>query len=72
MVHPLFRIYTRSYLSETTGFSKSHLCRVATGKAPLTRSFVARVCLALGRPEGELFLPEAVEAGSPPKVQVQQ
>jgi len=72
MVHPLFRIYTRSYLSETTGFSKSHLCRVATGKAPLTRSFVARVCLALGEPAEKLFLPGAVEAGSPPKVQVQQ
>jgi len=63
VIQPLFRIYTRSYLSETTGFSRSHLCRVATGKAPMTRSFIARVCHALRRPEGELFLPKATAAG---------
>ena len=69
MVQPLFRIYTRSHLSEVTGFSKSYLCRVATGKAPLTRSFVAKVCFALGRREGELFLSEAAAAAVDSQVQ---
>jgi transcriptional regulator with XRE-family HTH domain len=72
MIQPLFRIYTRSYLSDITGFSKTHLSRVSTGHAPLTRSFIARVCQALGRPEGELFLPEAMAAGVGSQAQEKQ
>ena len=55
--HPLFIKYTRDWLSEVTGFSKGYLCRVATGRVPLSRSFIERVCFKLGEPEEELFLP---------------
>jgi len=60
--HPLFFKYTRDWLHEATGFSKNYLCRIATGRAPLTRSFIERVCYKLQMPEQELFLPEAAEA----------
>ena len=62
--HPVFKIYTRDYLHQVTGFSKGYLSRVATGKLPLTRAFVERVCFALKRPEGELFLIDAVRSQS--------
>ena len=62
--HPLFIKYTRDWLHEVTGFSKGYLCRVATGRVPLSRSFIERVCFKLGEPEAELFLPDAAEAHS--------
>lgn len=62
--HPLFIKYTRDWLSEVTGFSKGYLCRLATGRVPLSRSFIERVCFKLGEPEEELFLP--AEASSTP------
>ena len=62
--HPLFLKYTRDWLHEITGFSKGYLSRVATGKVPLSRSFVERVCFKLNQPEAELFLPDASEAYS--------
>ena len=65
--HPLFIKYNRDWLHQVTGFSKGYLCRVATGKVPLSRSFVDRVCFKLGESETELFLPEAAEAHSTPK-----
>jgi len=56
--HPIFDKYRRGWLSRNTGFSRGYLSRIATGKLPLTRSFVYRVCDKLGLPESELFLPE--------------
>ncbi len=61
--HPLFLKYTREWLSEVTGFSKGYLCRVATGKVPLSRSFIERVCFKLKECEAELFLPGAAGEG---------
>ena len=55
---PLFTKYTRDWLHEVTGFSKGYLCRVATGKVPLSRSFIDRVCWKLQLPEAELFSPD--------------
>lgn len=60
--HPLFSKYTRDYLHEVTGYSKGYLSRVATGKIPLSRSFIERVCFKFHKPEAELFLPDAAEA----------
>lgn len=62
--HPLFYRYTRDWLHDMTGFSKGYLSRVATGKIPLSRSFVERVCFKFKRPESELFLPDAARTGS--------
>ncbi len=59
--HPLFIKYRRAWLSQVTGYSKGYLCRVATGKIPLSRSFTERVCFKLQQPETELFLPDAAE-----------
>ena len=56
--HPVFTKYKRDWLHQVTGYSKAYLSRIATGKAPLTRSFIERVCFSLKRPEGELFLPD--------------
>jgi len=56
--HPLFIKYTRDWLSEITGFSKGYLCRLSTGRVPLSRSFIERVCFKIGEPEEELFLPD--------------
>ena len=53
--HPLFIKYRRDWLAEATGFSKGYLCRVATGRYPLSRSFVERVCFKLQQSEEELF-----------------
>ncbi len=53
---PVFITYRRDWLAEVTGFSKGYLCRVATGRYPLSRSFIERICFKLGKPEAELFL----------------
>jgi len=63
--HPLFLKYTRAWLHEVTGYSKGYLCRVATGKIPLSRSFMERVCFKLDQPEEELFLPDQAQEKSP-------
>ena len=60
--HPIFNRYKRDWLHEVTGYSKGYLCRVATGKIPLSRAFVERVCFKLQLPEEALFLPDSVEA----------
>ena len=63
--HPVFMKYRRDWLAEITGFSKGYLSRIATGRYPLSRSFIERVCFKLGKPEEELFLPDgSVESGS--------
>jgi hypothetical protein len=54
--HPMFIKYTREWLHQETGFSKGYLSRVATGKVPLSRSFVERVCFKLREPEENLFI----------------
>lgn len=59
--HPLFKIYTRDWLHEVTGFSKVYLSRMATGNVPITQSFIDRVCFALNRPKEELFLLDQVD-----------
>ncbi len=53
--HPLFFKYTRQWLHKVTGYSKGHLCRMATGRMPLSRAFIERVCYRLRQPEEELF-----------------
>lgn len=57
--HPVFIEYRRAFLHKVTGYSKGYLCRVATGKTPLSRSFIERICYKLNRPEAELFLPDS-------------
>lgn len=57
--HPIFIKYTRDWLHEVTGYSKGYLSRVATGRIPLSRSFVERVCFKLNQPASELFLHDA-------------
>lgn len=64
--HPLFIKYRRDWLHQVTGYSKEYLCRVATGKIPLSRSFIERVCFKLNKPKEELFLLDATEAHSTP------
>ncbi|KKK83503.1 hypothetical protein LCGC14_2792710 [marine sediment metagenome] len=59
---PLFLKYRRDWLHNKTGYSKGYLCRVATGRTPLSRAFIERVCFSLQMPESALFLPDAVEA----------
>lgn len=59
--HPLFKKYTREYLHEVTGFSKGYLSRIATGRIPISSSFIERVCFKFRKPESELFLPIATE-----------
>lgn len=61
--HPLFERYTRDWLHKVTGFSKGYLSRVATGKVPLSRAFIERVCFKLNLPEEELFLPDPAQSG---------
>ena len=53
--YPLFIKYRREWLAEVTGFSRGYLCRVATGRYPLSRSFVERVCFKLQLGEEDLF-----------------
>lgn len=60
--HPLFMIYKRDWLHRITGYSKGYLSRVATGKTPLSRAFIERICFKLDRCEEELFLLETQEA----------
>ena len=60
--HPIFYKYTRDWLHQQTGFSKGYLSRVATGKVPLSRSFIERVCFKLGAHEKELFLPDSTHS----------
>ena len=64
--HPLFIKYRRDWLHQVTGYSKGYLSRVATGKIPLSRPFIERVCFKLGKIKEELFLFDAVEAHSAP------
>lgn len=64
MEQPLFIKYKRDWLSEVTGYSKGYLSRVATGRLPISRSFIERVCFKLNQPEKELFLPNAVAESS--------
>ncbi len=59
--HPLFTIYKRDWLHRITGYSKGYLSRVATGKTPLSRSFIERVCFKLERRGDELFIPHEQE-----------
>jgi len=61
---PLFIMYTRHYLNRQTGFSRGYLSRVATGKLPLSRSFIERVCFKLGESEEKLFLPGSADEES--------
>ncbi len=64
--HPLFIKYRRDWLHQVTGYSKGYLSRVATGKIPLSRSFIERICFKLNRTKEELFLLDVVEAHSAP------
>lgn len=65
--HPLFTKYTRDYLHRVTGFSKGYLSRLATGRAPVRLSFIARVCFALKERESDLFLPGTYSSRSQSK-----
>jgi len=56
--HPVFIKYRREWLSKVTGYSRGYLSRVATGRIPLSRPFVERVCFRIGEPEDKLFLPD--------------
>ena len=60
--YPLFAIYRRDWLHRITGYSEGYLSRVATGKVPLNRAFIERVCFNLGRPENELFVLQGQES----------
>lgn len=62
--HPVFIKYRREWLAEVTGYSTGYLSRVATGRYPLSRSFIERVCFKLGQPEAELFLPNSLPSES--------
>ena len=64
--HPVFIKYTRAWLQQKTGFSIGYLSRVATGKVPLTRSFIDRVCFKLNEDEADLFLCDAAGEHSTP------
>ncbi|MBA7695668.1 hypothetical protein ES703_104300 [subsurface metagenome] len=63
--HPVFIKYTRHWLHEVTGYSKGYLSRVATGRIPLSRSFIERVCFKLNQLEEELFLADAEASLTP-------
>ena len=57
---PLFIKYTRTFLSERTGYSKAYLCRVFRGKTPLTSYFIERVSYALREHPADLFFTEVL------------
>ena len=57
--HPVFKKYTRDWLHESTGYSKIYLSRVASGRVPLSSSFVDRVSFKLKEPAEKLFLLDA-------------
>lgn len=59
--HPLFIKYTRAWLHGVTGYSKGYLSRIATGKIPISRLFMAKAAIALGESEELLFLLEGAE-----------
>ena len=59
--HPLFIKYRREWLHRLTGYSRGYLSRVATGKTPLSRSFIERVCYNLNMHEYDLFSPDGHE-----------
>ncbi len=61
--HPIFIKYSREWLYEVTGYSTGYLSRVATGKVPLTSSFIERICYRLNQPEGNLFSPNSAHPG---------
>lgn len=61
--HPLFHKYTRHWLHRQTGYSKGYLSKLARGRIPLSRAFIAQCCYKLGEPEVELFLPQGVQGG---------
>lgn len=65
-LHPIFFKYTRAWLSEVTRYSKGYLCRVATGKIPVSQSFMKRAALALGETPEALFLLEDAEESQQP------
>jgi len=56
-MHPIFWKYSRTWLSQVTGYSKGYLCRVAKGHIHPSKSFVDRVCFRLHGTREELFLP---------------
>lgn len=64
MGHPLFLKYNRAWLHGVTGYSRCYLNRVASGRCPLTRAFIERVCERLQLPAAELFLPDPEVPGS--------
>ena len=53
--HPVFRKYTREYLSQQTGYTRGYLSKVYTGKLPLTRTFIEMVSFKLNEPVESLF-----------------
>ena len=59
--HPLFAKYSRDWLSQTLGYSKGYLSRIATGRVHLSRPFVERACYRLGELEADLFSPAEEE-----------
>lgn len=61
MQHPVFLKYRRTWLSEATGYSRGYLCRVATGKIPLTQYFIERVAYSLRQHPTDLFLPKVLK-----------
>ena len=62
--HTVFRKYTRDWLHELTGYSKIYLSRVASGRVPLSSSFVDRVSFKLNEPAEKLFLLDAASVPS--------
>jgi hypothetical protein len=57
--HPVFLKYTREWLHKVTGYSKTYLSRVASGRVPLSQPFIDRVSFKLNEPAKELFLLDA-------------
>jgi len=62
--HPVFRKYTREWLSEHTGYTRGYLSKVSTGKMPLTRTFMEMVSFKLNEPKESLFLLDAASVPS--------
>lgn len=56
--HPLFGKYSRDWLSQTLGYSKDYLSRIATGRVHLSKPFKERACYKLGELEADFFAPE--------------
>lgn len=62
--HPVFRKYTRDWLHDLTGYSKTYLSRVASGRVPLSQPFVDRLSFKLNEPADKLFLLDAAGISS--------